>query len=78
MPNWQTVNFIRGLFLDDDGAPSFARVFTAVIIAFTLGWVTRIVWATNTLPDLLGAAGFCTAVYGANKLATAMDRGDKA
>ena len=75
MPNWAATNFLRGIFLDDDGAPSFSRVFTAIMIAFTLGWVTRIVWTTNALPDLLGAAAFCTAVYGAGKLANAMDRG---
>ena len=74
----QVGKFLLGLFLDDDGAPSFSRMATAVILAFSLGWVTRVVLATNQLPDMLGLAAFLTALYGSNVLASAIDRGPKA
>ena len=62
--------FIKWVFCETDGTPSFARVATAVVLAFMLGWITSIVLRTNAFPELGGAALFITAIYGANKFAT--------
>jgi hypothetical protein len=54
-------------------------VVTAVIVGFSLGWITSIVVKTHVVPELLGVGGFMTVFYGVNKFqAWAMKREDKA
>jgi hypothetical protein len=57
--------FIMGVF-SDSGQPSFSRVATGLIVAFSCGWVTHIVWHSHTLPDFAGLALFIGTLYGAN------------
>ncbi len=54
------------VFCEQDGTPSFSRVATGIIVAFALGWVTRIVCKSNILPDFAGLSLFVTVLYGAN------------
>ena len=70
--DWQVVPFWQGLFLDEDGAPSFARVASGLLILVGCTWTTRVLWLTGTLPDLLGLTALIAAPYGANKLSTAL------
>jgi len=50
------MNFWRGVFSDGD-QPSFSRIATGMIVAFSLGWVTHLVWHNHTLPDTMTMAG---------------------
>jgi hypothetical protein len=64
--------FMRGVFSEADGTPSFSRVATGFTLAFALGWVTSIVWHGHALPDFAGLALFVGTLYGSNKLAGAI------
>lgn len=69
--------FLAGIFSESDGTPSASRVFTAVILAFELGWVTAILVTHIShhiepiLPDLGGLAAYVGALYGINKISGA-------
>jgi hypothetical protein len=62
--------FWRGVFSDGD-QPSFSRVATGFVVAFSLGWVSRIVWKTTTLPDFGGLVLFIGTLYGVNRVTAA-------
>jgi hypothetical protein len=64
--------FWRGVFSEPDGAPSFSRVATAVIVAFAVGWVTALVRMNHQLPDFGGLALLIGTLYGVNKVAGAV------
>ncbi len=62
--------FWAWVFCESDGTPSFARVGTAVLLAFALGWVTAIVKWQHALPEFGGLGLFVTLLYGTNKFST--------
>jgi len=66
--------FWRWMFSESDGTPSFARVFTGLLVCFAIGWVTHLVWKTHALPDFAGLALFISVLYGANKFTTAFGK----
>jgi hypothetical protein len=72
-------NFLLQMF-SESGTVSFARVISALIVSFVLGWDTsyvhhQIAWKlTPVLPEasvLLGQVTFMTVFYGVNKAAGA-------
>lgn len=67
------MNFWRGVF-SDSGQPSFSRVATGFIVAFSAGWVTHIVWRSHTLPDMSGLCLFIGTLYGLNRVTTAFGK----
>lgn len=67
--------FWRGVFSEVDGTPSFSRVATGLIVAFSLGWVTALVRTNHSLPDFGGLVLFIGALYGVNKISAAMGPG---
>lgn len=67
--------FWTWVFCETDGTPSFARIGTAVLCAFAVGWITAIVRWSHALPELGGVSIFVTMLYGANKF-TAMWKKD--
>jgi hypothetical protein len=73
--------FLRGLFSEDNGVPSFSRIASGLIILSVLVWVTFIVIRDWKMPDLSGAAMFLSgsigALYSVNKVATAIGGKDK-
>lgn len=66
------MNFWRGVF-SDGNQPSFSRVATALIVAFSCGWVSHIVWHNHSLPDFAGLALFVGTLYGLNRASTLME-----
>jgi hypothetical protein len=62
------IEFWKGVF-SDNGSPSFSRVATGLIVAFSCGWVTHIVWTSHALPDFAGLALFIGTLYGLNRMA---------
>ena len=66
--------FWRGVFCEVDSTPSFSRVATGLIVAFALGWVTHLVCHNHALPDFGGLVLFIGALYGVNKITTAMTK----
>ena len=66
--------FWKWVFCETDGTPSFARVSTAVTLAFVLGWITAIVRSSHAIPELGGPTMFLSALYGVNKFASAVQR----
>jgi hypothetical protein len=56
------MNFLKQLF---SGAPgvSFGRCGAFLALLAGIVWVTRLVWMTNTLPDLSGLTFFITSLY---------------
>ena len=59
--------YIRGLFSEDDGKPSFSRVCTFIILVCLLSWDTYMVIIKQTIPDLGGQALFLPILYAVNK-----------
>jgi hypothetical protein len=49
-------------------------VATGLIVAFALGWVTHLVCHNHALPDFGGLVLFIGALYGVNKISTAMSK----
>jgi len=66
--------FWKWIFCESDGTPSSSRVFTAVLVAFACGWVTRVVVKSNTLPEFGGLAVFVSCLYGFNRASAACKR----
>lgn len=68
---------LRSLFCEDTGKLSFGRIGSAVVIHFTLAWITFAVVKQGSLPDLSGAGVFLGsalgALYSANKISTAIN-----
>jgi len=64
--------FWRSVFSESDGAPSFSRVATAVIVGFSMGWVTALVRMNHQLPDFGGLVLLIGALYGVNKFSGAL------
>ncbi len=69
--------FLGGAFSELNGCPSFSRLATGAIVAFSLFWVTWIVVHSSQLPDLSELALFITTLYGTNKLSSAFKGADK-
>jgi hypothetical protein len=73
-------SFLRSVFSESDGTGSWGRCGSALIVVFTLGWVTYVVIRTHAIPDLMGPLAFLTggsgSLYGANKLITAFSKKD--
>jgi hypothetical protein len=69
-----TSPFWRGVFSESDGTPSFSRIATAVVVAFSVGWVTELVGRMHSLPDFAGLSCFIGTLYGVNKISTAFSR----
>ena len=67
------MSFWKGVFSDGD-QPSFSRVATGFVVAFSLGWVSNIVWKTHALPDFAGLALFVGTLYGLNRVTTAFGK----
>lgn len=70
------MTFWRGVF-SDSGEPSFSRVISAVLVGFSCGWVTAIVYNSHHLPDAtqLGALGaFMVLFYATNRGTTAFGK----
>jgi hypothetical protein len=67
------MTFWRGVFSDGD-TPSFSRVATGFVVAFSLGWVSHIVWRTHALPDFTGLALFVGTLYGLNRVTAAFGK----
>jgi len=65
-------HFWRGVFSESDGTPSFSRVATAVIVGFSMGWVTALVRMNHQLPDFGGLVLLIGALYGVNKFSGAI------
>ena len=63
--------FWRSVFSESDGTPSFSRVATAVIVGFSMGWVTALVRLNHQLPDFGGLVMLVGALYGVNKFSGA-------
>jgi hypothetical protein len=61
------LTFFKGVFSESDGTPSFSRLFTGLVVAFSMGWVTSIVKATHALPDFLSLSLLIGTLYGLNK-----------
>ncbi|MGA9042309.1 MAG: hypothetical protein WB421_17380 [Terriglobales bacterium] len=68
--------FWAWVFCETDGTPSFARIGTAVLVAFAVGWVTAIVKWSHALPEFGGLSLFVTVLYGANKFSTMFGKKD--
>ena len=66
--------FWRGVFSESDGTPSFARIATAVVVAFAVGWTTSLVRLNHALPDFAGLSCFIGTLYGVNKISGAIGR----
>ncbi len=59
---------MNNLFKDDSGKTSSGRVLMMVVTVWYLVMMTKVCWATNTLPDFpLQAGGLITLLYGVNK-----------
>ena len=67
------MNFWRGVF-SDGGQPSFSRLASGFVVAFSLGWVTHLVWHNHALPDFAGLALFIGTLYGLNRVTTAFGK----
>jgi ABC-type uncharacterized transport system permease subunit len=63
--------FWRSVFSESDGTPSFSRVATAVIVGFSMGWVTALVRLNHQLPDFGGLVLLIGTLYGVNKVSGA-------
>ena len=66
--------FWTWVFCETDGTPSFARVFTGLIVGFALGWATHLVIHNHALPDFAGLALFVSVLYGANKFSAVIQK----
>jgi hypothetical protein len=67
-----TTAFWRSVFSESDGTPSFSRVATAVIVGFSMGWVTALVRMNHQLPDFGGLVLLIGALYGVNRFSAAV------
>ena len=69
------LTFLKGVFSESDGTPSYGRLSSGAITLFTCAWVTHVVLKTHAIPDLGGPAMFVGvgsgAQYGVNKVVTA-------
>lgn len=63
---------LRGIFTEQDGKPSFSRIFLGLFILCAIAWVWYLIIKNNAMPDLGGLAGLLTAVgtvtYGYNQV----------
>ena len=69
--NWARP-FWRGVFSESDGTASSSRVFTGILVAFAMGWVTELVIKNHAMPDFGGLAMLIGTLYGVNKIAGAL------
>ena len=69
--NWDKP-FLRGVFSESDGTPSSSRIFTGILVAFAMGWVTDLVRHNHALPDFGGLAMLLGVLYGVNKFTGAL------
>jgi hypothetical protein len=62
----QVKNFLSHLF-SESGEASFSRVGSFLVLIFSLGWLTYIVWKTRAVPGLEGITLFVSSLYGLGK-----------
>ena len=66
--------FLKQIFSEPTGEPSFSRLASGIALCFHLGWITYIVGHTHALPDFTGITQYSAwtfgTLYGANKVAT--------
>jgi hypothetical protein len=67
--------FIAGVFTDENGRPSFARIGAGMALSFACGWITDIVRHTHALPDFGGVALFVGTLYGLNVVKNGVMKG---
>lgn len=65
-----TTSFVKNIFCEADGSPSFGRVGSFISLIAVIGWVTHVVLATHAVPSLDGPGMFISAPYGINKVTT--------
>lgn len=58
--------FLSRLF-SESGEASFSRVGSFLVLIFSLGWLTYIVWETRAVPGLEGITFFVSSLYGLGK-----------
>jgi hypothetical protein len=58
--------FLKALFSEDSTA-SFGRVGAGIALLASIAWVSWVVYKTNAIPDLGGAALFIGTLYGLSK-----------
>lgn len=68
----QPANFLRGVFSEPDGTPSFSRISSAIVIICAIAWVTFVVVTKFVIPELAGLAALVGSLYGANKIGNAI------
>ncbi len=72
--------FIRGIFSEESGLPSFGRVMSFIHGIFGLGWLTVYVWFHHIVPDaatLSGVLAYVLGPYAVNKTAAVFMRNGK-
>ena len=77
MDNWGRP-FFRAMLSESDGTVSCARFCIALVVIFSLGWVTGLVVHDKKLPDLGAVGGYvtlvCGSLYAINRGAAVLDR----
>lgn len=63
---------LHEIFKESDGKVSFGRTASAIVLAAWLGWITFLVVWNHVLPELSGIIAPLSALYGANKISTAI------
>lgn len=64
------IQFLKSAFTETQPgkeSASFARLASAVIVVFSVVWVSFIVWHKHELPELASLALFNTSIYGMNR-----------
>jgi hypothetical protein len=60
--------FIRGVFSEPDGTPSFSRIASGFLVLCAIGWISYIVLTKFVVPEIGGLAALICGLYGANKI----------
>jgi hypothetical protein len=70
------INWLRRMLSEGNGAPSFARTATFIMLIGSVFWVTFIVVKTHALPSrLLDLTTLFASLYGINKFSSKTDKG---
>ncbi len=76
MDNWSRP-FLRSMLSEADGSVSSARFCIVLVVVFSLGWVTALVFHDKRLPDLGAVGGYvtlvCGSLYAINRGAAILD-----
>lgn len=69
----QVTSWIKGVFEESDGSPSFSRCASGILLVCVICWITYHIVITKLWPDMTGPAVLITAPYGMNKLGGILD-----